>query len=328
MVWSLNKSGYAKNATFGLIADGKKIAFAKMRFIQDKLFGNGYVSDICIMNIDGSDVQKISSYPQYNGKDLIEDHIWESEPAWSPDGKKIAFESDRSGSLEIWACDADGSNAIPLTNFGKGAFVQPRWSPDSSRLTFSLSIEGHSEVYVINANGGSPKRLTSSAESENPSWSKDGRWIYFNLRAVSPIPIQKILAERGSVAHVISGGYAPTESPDGKFIYAIGGNNGKGMVLVRIPVEGGEVKQVFDSLRGQGNYVVVDDGIYFIPQHDPAKGYSIQFLDTVTGRIRRVVELGKYPDMFDLSISPDRRLALYTQLDQCGSDLMLVENFK
>ncbi len=259
---------------------------------------------------------------------FISSTLDEYEPQYSPNGKKIAFKSDRSGSLEIWACDADGSNASPLTNFGKGFFSQPRWSPDSSRLTFSLSMEERTELYVINASGGAPQHLISSAGSENPSWSKDGRWIYFDLRMKPPISIQKIPTEGGPVTHVVSGGWAPIESPDGKFIYVIGGNGGENMVLVRIPVEGGEVKQVLDSLLNQNSYVVEDDGIYFIPKPDPAKGYSIQFLDTVTGRIRKVVELGKQPGIYNLSISPDRRWALYTQLDQGGSDLMLVENFK
>jgi hypothetical protein len=118
-------------------------------------------------------------------------------------------------------------------------------------------------------------------------------------------------------------GWAPVESPNGKFMYAIGGN-AEGYTLVRAPVEGGEVKQVLDSLKG--GYTIVDNGIYFIPRPDPAKGYSIRFLEFATGKIKTIAELGKQP-CGGPTVSPDRRWALYDQQDQTGSDLMLVENF-
>jgi hypothetical protein len=73
--------------------------------------------------------------------------------------------------------------------------------------------------------------------------------------------------------------------------------------------------------------VIADDGIYFIPRPDPTKGYSIRFLELATGKIKTIAELGKQP-CGGLTVSPDRRWALYTQQDQAVSDLMLVENFR
>ena len=124
-------------------------------------------------------------------------------------------------------------------------------------------------------------------------------------------------------------GYAPVESPDCKFIYLTGnGTNASNLGLWRFPVEGGEPKQVLESLVGFRAYTLVDDGIYFIPRPDSAGGYSIQFLETATGRIRRVVELGKQRGINRLTLSPDRRWALYSQAGELASDLMLVENFR
>ena len=255
----------------------------------------------------------------------------ERDPQYSPDGKRIAFTSDRSGSLEIWICDVDGSNAIQLSHFGKGITGDPQWSPDSSRLTFNSKAEGHFEVYVMNASGGNPRRLTSSSfASQNPSWARDGRWIFFDVSGKDGvIQICKVPAEGGPAVLVINnsrGVWAPVESPDGKFMYAIGGNV-EGMTLVRAPLEGGEFKQILDSLYNYRSYVVAEKGIYFIPRPDQTRGSSIRFLEFATGKITTIAELGKQPCGDWLTVSPDRRWALYTQTDQLGSDLMLVENF-
>jgi len=280
--------------------------------------------DINIWRIEISSPQGKANPPTK----LVSSTRSEMDQQYSPDGKKIAFDSDRSGTQEIWVCDADGSNAIQLTHFGKGAAYEPRWSPDGSRLTFASQIEGHTEVYVINASGGSPRRLTTSSGSENPSWSKDGRWIYFSsLENV----IQKIPADGGPVVIVNKDtpGFAPVESPDGKFVYFNrNGADASSWILLRAPVEGGESRQVIGSIMiGPSTYALEDDGIYFIPSPDPAEGYSIRFLHLGTGKIQTLAGLGKQP-CFGFTVSPDHRWALYTQLDQLGSDLMLVENFR
>jgi len=246
---------------------------------------------------------------------------------YSPDGKKIAFLSDRSGSFEIWVCDADGSNAIQTTHFGRGDTLDDQWSPDNSRLTLTSNIEGHGEVYVVNASGGNPLRLTFSSLSENPSWSRDGRWIYFNSLEGD---IQKVPAEGGPVVLVKKNapGYGPIESADGKSIFFTGrGTDASNLGLWKVPVEGGNSEQVLDSLSDSYSFVAWDDGIYFIPRPDPATGYSIRFFEFVEGRSETIAELGKQR-CWTLSVSPDRRWALYTQNDQLGGDLMLVENFR
>jgi Tol biopolymer transport system component len=247
-------------------------------------------------------------------------------PQFSPDSKKIAFVSQRTGSMEVWVCDADGSKAVQVTFLGGPDIGNPpRWSPDGRRLTFGANIEGPSEVYVVNASGGSLQRLTSNpAGSANPSWSSDGRWILFDTHRVG---IQKVPAEGGPAVLVTNkGGWGPMESPDGRFIYSTGVSADR-PTLLRAPAEGGEPKQVLDSVVDGQSYAVVRDGIYFIPRRDPKSGDSIQFLNTTTRKIQRITSIEK-PVGIGLTVSPDRRWILYAQADQAGSDLMLVENFR
>ena len=104
-------------------------------------------------------------------------------PAFSPDGRRIAFVSLRSGTEEIWLCDSDGSRATQLTSLGGSSSIYgPNWSPDRQNIAFTAVQKGAKEdIYSISANGGSPRRLTTNpAEDKLPYWSHDGRWIYFS----------------------------------------------------------------------------------------------------------------------------------------------------
>jgi hypothetical protein len=220
---------------------------------------------------------------------------------------------------------------MQLTHIGGGFYGLSRWSPDSTRITFGVSIEGHGEIYVMDANGGTPRRLTIPGGADNPSWSRNGLWIYFNPSTSSQMSldyVQKIPAAGGTVVKVNSSpvGWGPIESPDGRFVY-VGRSDAKGFKLLRTSVEGERVEQILDSLIHPLACEIVDNGIYFVPRPDPVRGYSICFLELATQETTVIAELGKTAPRC-LSVSPDRRWALYAQDDQAGSDLMLVENFQ
>src|SRR5438046_1574373 len=72
----------------------------------------------------------------------------DSTPQFSPDGRRVAFTSNRSGALEIWVSDVDGSNAVQLTWMGAVAGF-PRWSPDGTAIAFHCNPEGQAETYVV-----------------------------------------------------------------------------------------------------------------------------------------------------------------------------------
>ncbi len=118
---------------------------------------------------------------------------------FSPDGKRIVFQSGRSGVDEIWVCDADGNNAVQLTNFGKGMSGSPRWSPDGQRIAFDSNVSGNWAIWVIRADGGLPTRVTNNPAAEFiPSWSRDGKWIYFTSSRAGRTEIWKVRAGGGS----------------------------------------------------------------------------------------------------------------------------------
>ncbi|HET9370437.1 MAG TPA: hypothetical protein VFO19_09320 [Vicinamibacterales bacterium] len=95
-----------------------------------------------------------------------------SYPAWSPDGNKVAFSSNRSGNWDIWVVNKDGSGLRNLTpNTPQWIENAPTWSPDGNKIAFTSNRSGNNQIYVMNADGLAVDRLTSGAESDRPTWS-------------------------------------------------------------------------------------------------------------------------------------------------------------
>jgi Tol biopolymer transport system component len=281
-------------------------------------------------NLEDANIWRVA-VPGVQGKaippmNFISSTRYDAAAQYSPDGKKIAFNSDRSGSFEIWVCDSNGANAVQITSFG-ALSIDPRWSPDSERVVFDSNVEGQPGICVVSVNGEKPRRLTSDqSNDQNPCWSRDRRWIYFDSNRNESGGIWKTPAQGGDAIPVTrSGGFAPIESPDGKFVYYQNGLDG-GITLWKVPVEGGEENQVLDFPIVWFHCAIVDEGIYFIPDPKSGAGPSIHFFSFDTRSIKRIAAIEK-PPCFGLSVSPDRRWILYSQIDQYGSDLMLVEKF-
>jgi Tol biopolymer transport system component/DNA-binding winged helix-turn-helix (wHTH) protein len=100
-------------------------------------------------------------------------------PRYSPDGSRIAFNSNRSGTSEIWVSGADGASPAQLTERGNSG--SPSWSPDGRQIAFDSQDRGHWQIFAVGAHGGRSRQLTfeSTHESIRPAWSHDGKWIYF-----------------------------------------------------------------------------------------------------------------------------------------------------
>ena len=100
-------------------------------------------------------------------------------PAWSPDGRKLAFVSRRDGNSEIYVINADGSGQENLTQH-PARDSHPSWSRDGRKLAFVSRRDGNSEIYVMNADGSGLRNVTRAPSNDlHPAWSPDGRAIAF-----------------------------------------------------------------------------------------------------------------------------------------------------
>ena len=151
---------------------------------------------------------------------------WDYNPQFSPDGRRIAFSSGRSGDAEeIWLASADGSGAHQLTHGPGTRQTLPAWSPDGRHIAFeSIGANARADIWVIAADGGVRHRVTTDPGEENaPAWSRDGRRIYFlsdrdGAGLWGGRDIWQIPAGGGPSTRVTEGGSSPLvfESVDGK----------------------------------------------------------------------------------------------------------------
>jgi Tol biopolymer transport system component/DNA-binding winged helix-turn-helix (wHTH) protein len=262
---------------------------------------------------------------------LIVSTALEASPRYSPDGKRIAFVSNRSGSDEIWVCGGDGENPIRLTSFRGPLAGSPSWSPDGKQIVFDCRPEGNADIYVVSAEGGQPRRLTSDpAEDIVPSWSRDGRWIYFTSNRTGRLQIWKMPAGGGEAAQMTrQGGFEPMESPDGRWLYFTQDRGSSS--IWRMPTAGGAETPLFDF--HQKNYsrgwTVTSEGVYFAVASSNTQS-TIKFFSLSTGAEKTVAEIDRVlpSSVSGLTVSPDGRWLLLPLFARRGSDLMMIENFR
>jgi len=293
--------------------------------------GNRLVYVVCTWN---SDIWRA----EVSGRDrsrpavkLIASTRAESNTQYSPDGSRVAFQSDRSGKGEIWVCNGDGSNPVQLT-FLESHSGTPRWFPDGRRIVFDSQKEGQAEIYVIDTDTRVPRRLTNDPSDDAvPSVSHDGKWIYFSSTRTGRWEVWRMPAEGGQTMQMThKGGFVPFESSDRKEVYyqKIHGDSD----VWKVPVAGGEETRVLGPAL-QFSFAVVADGIYFIEPGSPGlagviKGNSLKFFSFAKGTAEKVFDM-KYGLDYGLSVSPDGRYVLFSQGgDPFDYDLMLVENFR
>jgi Tol biopolymer transport system component len=261
------------------------------------------------------------------GARLIASTQLEEAPQYSPDGRRIAFSSTRGTDTgEIWVCGSDGSGCFQLTALGHSCGT-PRWSPDGAQVAFDSAAEGHGDVYAIDVETRVSRRLThTNAEEAVPSWSRDGRWIYFASDRSGSWQVWRMPTRGGSAVQVTKdGGFAAFESADGRSVYySRSGSSG----LWRVPVEGGREARVLDIPACWGYWALGPHGIYVLGTN-AHKMQSIDLFPFDGGAPRPIATIADSPACGEsgLAVSPDGTSLLYVDAVR-GSDVMLVENFR
>ncbi|HEY6991097.1 MAG TPA: winged helix-turn-helix domain-containing protein [Bryobacteraceae bacterium] len=255
----------------------------------------------------------------------------EFSPQYSPDGKRVAFSSSRSGQMEIWVSSADGGNPVQLTNFAEHSGT-PRWSPDGSWIAFDRHLKDGWHIFVMASDGGHPRQLTlGNRDQVMPSWSRDGNWIYYASNRTGRYEVWKSPAKGGNGVQVTQkGGWTAFESADGRSLYYTKNLDDRDgpSALWQLPTGGGEERLVLPSVGGR-SFAVREDGIYYVQPTAAGGNVSIRFLDFATGQSREIAPVDESARLFGgLTVSPDRNTILFATAARTGSNVMVVDNFK
>ncbi|HET9270650.1 MAG TPA: winged helix-turn-helix domain-containing protein [Vicinamibacterales bacterium] len=268
--------------------------------------------------------------------------VFDGHPQLSPDDRRLAFCSVRSGdALEVWTAGMDGLAASRLTHGPGRAQCAPAWSPDGGVVAFeSLGNDGRWHIWSIDARGGPARQLTTSAGDQHaPSWSRDGRWVYFSWDEPGGRDIWRVPAGGGAPARITRGGSGVTavESLDGKtLVYQPSApglpHDPTNAPLLAQPLAGGAPRQIAPCVMSTA-FAVAASGVYYVQCANPAVPVAdadVVVVDARTGQTRRVGRLERYRNAMPASfaVSRDGQTILYGRLVSASEDLMLLENFK
>jgi Tol biopolymer transport system component/DNA-binding winged helix-turn-helix (wHTH) protein len=258
--------------------------------------------------------------------DLISSTRADGAPGYSPDGRRIVFVSQRSGSEQLWLADSEGQHVRQLTSLARGAAGCPRWSPDGQRIAFDSTEQGRGNIYEVAVDSGAIRQITSGASTNvRPAWSRDGAWIYFGSDRGGSWEVWKTMPRSATPVQVTHGGGREAfEDPAGKFLYYTKERSTPG--IWRMDLSSRQAERVSEE-GAQGRWAVGERGIYYVDGHG-----GLELTEFSTQRHVPIPTPGLMPETgFGgglLTIAPGDRSILVTILMRADSDLTLVENFR
>jgi Tol biopolymer transport system component/DNA-binding winged helix-turn-helix (wHTH) protein len=262
----------------------------------------------------------------------------QSNPQFSPDGRKLAFCSTRSGWNEEWISDPDGSNLRQVTSMvdRSGTAGTPKWSPDGTEIAFAGGPAGTADIYVANIHKGAAQPLVShSAEDILPSYSRDGRWVYFASNRTGAFEIWKAARSGGEAVQVThDGGMEAIEDPGGRYVYYL---NPRKLGIWRLPTAGNAEPQVVATPAGvraerwrsySRRWTVAATGAVYFCEWDAStpSPWRLVRLNPDTGEAALVVRLPR--GVSSLTVAPDGRVCVYARGETETESILLIENFR
>jgi Tol biopolymer transport system component len=242
----------------------------KIVFATSRDWG-GVNKEIYVMNADGSGLIR-----------LTHTELDDAMPAWSPDGRRIAFVSWRDRNFEIYIMNADGSGLTKLTD-NPARDYHPTWSPDGQRIAFASERDGNFEIYVMNADGSGKVNITNNpAHDRSPEWSPDGEWIAFHSYRDGDTEIYLMKPDGSQVVRLTENpgeDQYPAWSPDGQRI-AFSSRRLDNIDIYVMNADGAGLTRVTDDPGDDGVPAWSPDGYYLTFYSEREGNFEIYLIGT------------------------------------------------
>jgi Tol biopolymer transport system component len=289
--------------------DGRRIAFAILRQNAD---------------LWRLPVSAATGRPTGPPEPLIATTREDSRGAWSPDGARIAFNSDRAGPMNIWLYAlADG--ATRQITQGAGGDYQPNWSPDGTRLAFFSSRAGNVDIWTVALASGALSQLTHGASIDvNPFFSPDGRHIAYQSDESGRLEVWVMNADGSEPRQLTTvgvGGHFLRWTPDGRGVVFRCPCGGKPQLL-EVPVTGGAPEPQWEMSGGAH--------VSFSPDHArimDVVGHKVLWVSPRGGKAEKVFGFDDPEVRIDYPVwSPDGKWVLFDRFRPEGGDVWVIEN--
>ena len=204
----------------------------------------------------------------------------------------------------------------------------PDWSPDGDQIAFdSQGADANWDVYVIDSAGGAPRLLEPSpADEHHPTWSRDGRFIYFTSNRTGRFEIWRLPVAGGEAIQVtLDGGFRAQESMDGRTLFY--SKRPPSRILFARPEAGGEEEKVFEGIGSYSWWSVSGHSVYYFGlRNDSTPGAVLRIFDLRTRTSRDMAVYNTSPGR--PSLSPDQKTVVFDLQKPPNADLMLIEDFR
>ena len=227
--------------------------------------------------------------------------------------------SNRSGPWQIWVSSGNGSHPVQISSTESAG--TPRWSPDGKQIAFDAPCEEGTCVFIAPIDRSEPARQLD--EGRVPSFSRNGKWIYFASERNGESQIWEIHSRGGAAVQVTrKGGFAALESSDGHLYYT---KSQWQTEIWRTPIAGGKESLVSSKVRPVtwSSWTVTQKGILFSSDAQ-GKGPQLSLYDPLTGALHELLTLPSSPRWMGAT-ADGRRVAVN---DANESEITLVENLR
>ena len=312
-LWQLTLNGHLEQLPFGEDGASPSVAAYSGRM--------AYVRGRPTVDIWRADLT--AAHPEESAVKLIYSTRNQAIPRFSLDGTHIAFQSNRSGSVEIWMTDAQGADLDRLTSFNGPFTTAPSWCSDGRRIAFDARVAGIPAVYIEDINERVPRKLVTSRDNlTRPAWSEDCRWLF----ASDPQDVlYRVPASGGPAERVID----PPSSYDvvvgDRLIFNVLEHNG--VVLWSKPAGGGSQAPLegMPKIGWDDGWAATSAGIYYTDSS--SSPVTVNFYEFASRARRTLMTLRQTPIPGGgpgITVSADGRWLLYGQSGDEQSEIMLV----
>jgi Tol biopolymer transport system component len=314
-IWRLTLSGQLSRVplTEEALGPGVAVAADHVAFVREKHLVDIWRADL--------------TAPADPGGVLIASTRMQLVPQYSPDGTRVAFQSTRSGTSEIWLADADGSNPAKLTSFNGPLTGAPSWCSDGRRLAFDSRASGVSAIYVVDVLEGHPHPLEVSRTNLSlPVWSEDCRWIFASDGRAA---LYRVSASGGAAGLFTEKRAYQAAVSGGRVIFNAATANG--IELWSKPAAGGDESALEDMphLSYSDSWTATRRGIYYT--QTGAHAAAVGFYDFTSHHAHVVRDLQEVPAPLGglgVSVSKDEHWLLYTRSAQWQGDVMMASGLR